>query len=212
MANNTRQRSFAGWITALFLTELAIVFLVVPHGWVSKIGGYDRAFVLQWFGPAFEEKVLNDAMQWFDTVFVKTNIQDSTYRFLVGQWNASGDIPLDDRGLGALTVDRLNTAWAAVSVAFYRFSETLKWAVVVLPLMVGALLDGLTQREINKWRYFMPSPMLQHGVRLFILSVVGLALILPFAPIPMYAPLLPLLVCLTAVFLWAGAANLSKRL
>jgi len=207
-----RKRGFAWFVMALFLTELGIVFLVIPHAWVSRVGSYDRGFVYQWFGGDFEARVLRDAMSWFNALFVNTGIQDATYNFLIGQWDNSQGVQIDDRGLGALTKDRLSTMWAAVSVAMYRFSEMAKWCALLLPLLFAVVVDGLTQREINKWRYFSPSPVVQHASTMTILMVSALGLLLPFAPVPLYAPLIPVLMVLALMTAWMALANMAKRL
>jgi hypothetical protein len=207
-----KKRGLFWLVTALFLTELGIVFLAVPHSWVMTVGSYDRGFVYQWFGEGFEEKVLSDAVEWFNATFTNTGIQEATYDFLVGQWNATGKVQIDDRGLKSLTEDRLDTVWAAMSVAFYRLSETSKWVVYMAPLLFAILIDGFAQREINKWRFFMPSPMVHYASRMAIITGFSLIVLIPFAPIPLYAPLLPVLIAIMGVFVWVAVTNLSKRL
>ncbi|WP_287961699.1 DUF4400 domain-containing protein [Alcanivorax sp.] len=210
-SNNRGGKGYLWFLAALFLTEIGIVFLVAPNSWVSRCFSWDRGFVYQWFGQGFEQDVLHQAASWYDALFEKTGIKQASYDFLINDWNNDG-LQIDDRGLSAWAAERLKTTWLAISLACYRFSQIWAWLVLLLPLLFGMVVDALTQREINKWRFFSPSALVHYSTHMAIGALASLLLLVPFLPLPMYAPAIPGGMVIVGAIGWVSIGNLGKRL
>jgi hypothetical protein len=209
-----KKRSLMNWFLVIGLTELAIVFLVVPYAMILSQGAAERTMNVKWLGEKTEQVVKTTADTWYTDLFIDTGIYEAVEEFLVTGWTGDRDrnLKLDDRGVGELAEARLSAAWAAIYLTLYRLAGFALWGPYVVPFLVPALVDGVMERERRKWMFTYASPMLHNAgasIMGWTLAVGTLLLVLPFAMPPVYQPVL---LAGFAVSMWIVAANIQKRM
>jgi len=199
-------------IIAFFLTEIALIAMVLPHSWMKSIGSQDRVYAYTWFGESFDTKTIDQATAWYKKLFISSGIEPSSYDMLINKWDAKGNVEIDDRGLAKVVKERLDTVWMAMGLAMYRLSEIFKWLLLLAPVIFGIFIDAVTQREINKWKFSAPSPSTHLASEVCIKFVFVLFIIIPIAPFPLFSPIIPLGIGLMAVSVWVLIVNMSKHI
>jgi len=100
--------------------------------------------------------------------------------------------------------------WASLIV--YRAYVLMMWALIGIPLVLAASVDGLYIREIRKHSFVSQSPIRHKiGIHFFRLVTIVMAvwLCLP-TPAPVFVA--PSVISFMAFSLWLWASNLQKRL
>jgi len=199
-------------IVAFFLTEIALITMVLPYSWMQSIGSHDREYAYTWFGEKFDASTLGQATGWYNKLFINSGVKQSSYDLLINKWDAKGAVKIDDRGLSKIAIERLNTMWSALGLALYRLSEIIKWLVLMSPLIFGIFVDAITQREINKWKFSGPSPSTHLASEICIKFIFVLFIVIPIAPIPMFSPIIPFGIGIMAISIWVLIVNMSKNI
>lgn len=202
------------FIIVLFLTELAVITLVVPHTWTQYIFFQDRKSANLFLGKDFESEILRGAKNWFNQLFMATGLQQASYDMMINKWNKDKQSKsrIDDRGITMFAKERLDTFWDAMGIVLYRLHETLMWVAFLGPLMFGVLVDAITQRDINKYRFSGPSPSTHYASGTSIFSMALILIIIPLAPFPMYAEIIPAAILIMSISVWIFIVNMSKHI
>ena len=194
----------------ILIMEAALVFLFVPKGTLIRVQQQELQSVTSNLGEQASEYVKRQSDHYYYSSFVETGILQTSYNFLVGQWNE--DDTFDDRGFGKLVEERLDATWLALNLAFRRMTTLFLWAPYVLPFLIAVVIDGLVEREIRKSRFVFASPATHRAAKIGFVLVFGALISIPFLPISV-TPLLPAyFVWAVAMAAWAYAANMQKRL
>jgi len=209
---NPSAKTIKGWIFIIVTMELALSFLAVPQSWIQSIGVSDRGLTALTLGAGYEKDILAIATHWYVVMFVDTHIIQSINNFLFAQWEHTNQIPIDDRGFSQFVKNRLDATWAAIFIATYRLAETWSWLPYILPLGIPAIIDGITRRSINKWRYFSPSPLTHRACVNTTNICIIILILMPFAPFPFPVVLIPILLLALALAAMIFTGNLSKHI
>ncbi|MDY0007857.1 MAG: hypothetical protein RBS22_13630, partial [Spongiibacteraceae bacterium] len=67
-----KKRSLMNWFLVIGLTELAIVFLVVPYAMILSQGAAERTMNVKWLGEKTEQVVKTTADTWYTDLFIDT--------------------------------------------------------------------------------------------------------------------------------------------
>jgi len=210
-----KKRGLFGTVIVLIVIEFAVIFLAVPTSWVKNIGETDRVFTSSTLGETYEKDILEKASGWYLNAFINTGVIQAVNNYLFDQWEPNpekANLPFDDRGLGELMQSRINNMWAATYIATYRLAEMWSWTVYLLPFLLPAIFDGFVRREINKWRFFSPSPLKHHTSSMGIKFGIVLVILLPFLPIPFPVVFIPILFVFIGLMVSMFMGNLSKHI
>ena len=100
--------------------------------------------------------------------------------------------------------------WA--SLIMFRAYVLMMWALIGIPLILAASVDGLYVREIRKHSFVSQSPI-RHKIGIHFFKLVTIAMVVWLClPIPAPVFVAPLVISFMAFSLWLWASNLQKRL
>ena len=100
--------------------------------------------------------------------------------------------------------------WA--SLIMFRAYVLMMWALIGIPLILAASVDGLYVREIRKHSFVSQSPI-RHKIGIHFFKLVTIAMVVWLClPIPAPVFVAPLVISFMALSLWLWASNLQKRL
>jgi len=108
--------------------------------------------------------------------------------------------------------DRLYATVLWLNITVYRGFALLMWALLGIPLVMAAAIDGFYVREIRKASFMAQSPIRhQIGIRFF---NAGLILLVLWLCVPITMPVLtaPVFGCILPFSIWLWIGNLQKRL
>ena len=121
--------------------------------------------------------------------------------------NGMGSSQIDGWLAGRIYVTLL---WASLVV--YRAYVLMMWALIGIPLMLAASVDGLYMREIRKHSFVSQSPI-RHKIGIHFFRLVSIVMVVWLClPIPASVFVAPSVICFMAFSLWLWAGNLQKRL
>ncbi|WP_126448260.1 DUF4400 domain-containing protein [Sulfuricystis multivorans] len=108
--------------------------------------------------------------------------------------------------------DRIYASLLWTNVVVYRAYTLMMWALLGMPLILAASIDGFYVREIRKTAFISQSPI-RHKIGVHFFRLVSVAMVLwLFLPAPMPIIAAPAVVCFMALSLWLWMGNLQKRL
>ena len=121
--------------------------------------------------------------------------------------NGMGSSQIDGWLAGRVYVTLL---WASLVV--YRAYVLMMWALIGIPLILAASVDGLYIREIRKHSFVSQSPI-RHKIGIHFFRLVSIVMVVWLClPIPAPVFIAPSVICFMAFSLWLWAGNLQKRL
>jgi hypothetical protein len=121
--------------------------------------------------------------------------------------NGMGSSQIDGWLAGRVYVTLL---WASLVV--YRAYVLMMWALIGIPLILAASLDGLYIREIRKHSFVSQSPI-RHKIGIHFFRLVSIVMVVWLClPIPAPVFVAPSVIGFMAFSLWLWASNLQKRL
>jgi hypothetical protein len=121
--------------------------------------------------------------------------------------NGMGSSQIDGWLAGRVYVTLL---WASLVV--YRAYVLMMWALIGIPLILAASVDGLYIREIRKHSFVSQSPI-RHKIGIHFFRLVSIVMVVWLClPIPAPIFVAPSVICFMAFSLWLWAGNLQKRL
>ena len=121
--------------------------------------------------------------------------------------NGMGSSQIDGWLAGRVYVTLL---WASLVV--YRAYVLMMWALIGIPLILAASVDGLYMREIRKHSFVSQSPI-RHKIGIHFFRLVSVVMVVWLClPVPAPVFVAPSVFCLLAFSFWLWAGNLQKRL
>ncbi len=100
--------------------------------------------------------------------------------------------------------------WASLIV--YRAYVLMMWALIGIPLVLAATVDGLYIREIRKHSFVSQSPI-RHKIGIHFFHLVTIVMVVWLClPVPAPVFVAPSVISFMAFSLWLWASNLQKRL
>lgn len=100
--------------------------------------------------------------------------------------------------------------WANLVV--YRAYALMMWALLGIPLILAASVDGFYVREIRKTAFISQSPI-RHKIGVHFFRLVSVSVVAWLGlPVPMPIVAAPLVICFIAVSMWLWVGHLQKRL
>ena len=120
-------------------------------------------------------------------------------------------------GMGSSQIDgwlaeRMHVTLLWASLVVYRAYVLMMWALIGIPLILAASVDGLFIREIRKHSFVSQSPI-RHKIGIHFFRLVTVVMVVWLCS-PLAAPVFvaPSVICFMAFSLWLWAGNLQKRL
>lgn len=196
------------WTLMLLLSELGLIFLLLPGTWMKQVYISERKMVARQLGPEALAKIEAQSSDWFKRFIVDCGALSGSY----GICERQGKDPFDDRGLSKFFGDRLDVFWVAVRQLFFRISVVALWLWPGLLMLAATAADAVFQRQMLKFKSSSASPALYHYAAVGIALVFMGLLLAPMMPYPIMEPLaVPAGLALICLALWAGLVRSAKR-
>jgi hypothetical protein len=205
------------WLSlVIWLVEVLFVAALVSDEWLRSVQRAEDAMIVQYLGKEKDAEVQRAAKDWFQTLFVRTGIQDSIWHYFIPtEAERLGSTGFEDVGrdhLFPFIAARLQVLWDSVYQTMRRFFLLLSWWPFLLAAIAPFAVDGLAQRKIKQSNFDYSSP-LAHRYSLYAILgmfyVLLIGLTLPF-PIPPQA--VPIAWIGVAVALNVYLAHTQKRI
>lgn len=203
MAGQSGEKSkFVLAMIFLFICLILVLFLApgsMPRSALEK----EKAFTRSLAGEQIALDIERRATRWSNAI-IDQEAWVQTAR--------ETRLPLTNQvKLSAFLVERVDAASALLESAMYRFASMLAWILPVLPLMLGAVIDGIMERRKRQYQFRYISHTMHFtaawGLTVIVLGSLAGSLV-PF-PIPYVAMIF--VSPIVAWLLWSWIANLPKR-
>ncbi|HVP12884.1 MAG TPA: hypothetical protein VMV94_17050, partial [Phycisphaerae bacterium] len=67
----------------IWLVEILFVTALVSDEWLRSVQRSEDAMIVSYLGATKDREIRRDAQDWFDTLFVRTGIQDSVWHYFI---------------------------------------------------------------------------------------------------------------------------------
>lgn len=207
-------RSILLWLFAVML-ELLLICIFVNATWVSAQIEEERSFTLKRLGMDTTMQIVNASNDAYEYLFKKSGIAAGSYKLLIpSHEQRAASMGLESLGMGAFEwlKGRIDTFWISIYHSLQRLFTLLQWFPYLLPLLVPAIIDGLTQREIKKVSYGYASPVKYHTAFHLLVALIFVPLLYLFFPIAVTPLVVPVWAFVLAAVLLMLSANIQKQI
>jgi hypothetical protein len=199
--------SIRAWAIALFLSELGLIFLLLPADVLCRTYAQERQMVASQLGEDALKNLEEKSSTWFKRLVVDTGALKTCYALCEHE----GADNFDDRGFSRWFAHRLDVFWTAVKQMFFRFGMLRMWLPCSLAFLIPLFADAWLQRRIRQNQFAYSNTLIHHyGGMLIALVLTGL-LLAPLLPLPMQPLSVPLGLGLVGASFWFWLANYQKR-
>jgi len=145
------------FICLMFL--LAIILFFIPSTWIEQVTAQEKQVAYEQFGRERTEKVLVNAHNTFNVMFVDTGIEQQTFSFFIPKKNAEAK-PMDGMAgdFFGMMYGRLAAFWAAVYQGLIRGYFFISWVPYLLPFIIAVVVDALVVRKVRIENFEFASP------------------------------------------------------
>lgn len=195
---NQKEPSFGRFLFGLaIIGMIALVFIISP-AYLERIYTAERQSVQAILGDA-EEEIYQEAYS------------EPSQELQEGAAAVARDAG-QDKPISQWANDRATAMWLWGNLISYRLVMLFSWMLCILPLILGAFIDGYYVRESRKYSFFSQSPIRHKvGVRsatlIFGATVCSILLPLAFSPLIVPGALIGI-----GMASWLWISNLQKRL
>lgn len=198
MSNPTRkQGSWTGFLAVVLLVGLILLWGFIPPEVVESSWRAEQMQLTTLNWEASHRWIMRQAGPML------VNLTNETEKLAKGL----GNTPFEQWLAGRLYVSLL---WG--SLIIYRFQLLLMWGLFGIPLVLAAVVDGFSKREIRKHSFVSQSPI-KHRIGVYGFRGQGVGVVFwLIIPMPMPALLCPAVYVGLALSLWMWGGNLQKRL
>ncbi|OYV75013.1 MAG: hypothetical protein B7Z66_14465 [Chromatiales bacterium 21-64-14] len=188
-----KERGVLRVLIALGTLTLLAAFLVVPYGWVKAFNTRQNTMIRHELGAGAQAHLVATANREFSEWFIKPGLMSASYRNLRGMEN------------------KVATFWLTVWLEIERWWMVMIWLPLMIPVAIGAAVDGWTQRRISQWRFEFISRARHHYARKSVHYFVFFGFVMPFLPIPLPPLFIPMLWVAAIGAMRTWIASLQKR-
>ncbi|MEO1767704.1 DUF4400 domain-containing protein [Thiobacter aerophilum] len=198
MRQETRkQGTWGGFIATILLVGFVAAWALIPSRAMEETWLTEKRQMAAWAGGATSRWIMSQA----------AGVMADTARQAHKAVNDLGGSQIEK-----WLTDRICASLLWANVVVYRTYALMMWALLGIPLILAASVDGFYVREIRKTAFISQSPI-RHKIGVHFFRLVSIAMVLwLFLPIPMPILAAPAVVCFMALSLWLWVGNLQKRL
>lgn len=200
MASNQRTRAqgeWGGFIATILLVGFVAAWALIPSRALEETWLAEKRQMAVWAGETTSHWILSQAAE-----FMSGAAREAA--------KAANDLGVSK--IEKWLTDRIYASLLWANLVVYRAYALMMWALLGIPLILAASVDGFYVREIRKTAFISQSPM-RHKIGVHFFRLVSIAMVLwLFLPIPMPIIAAPAVVCFMALSLWLWVGNLQKRL
>jgi hypothetical protein len=195
--DSKKQGEWGKFIAVLLMVALLAALALIPSRAIEKTWQAEQRQMSAWAGESSNRWVTSQALP------VMTSMAKDAEK---AASNLGGS------QIEKWLMDRIYTSLIWANVVAYRAYALMMWALIGIPLILAASVDGFYVREIRKTAFTSQSPI-RHKIGIHFFRLVSIAMVLwLFLPVPMPIIAAPAVVCFMAISLWLWVGNLQKRL
>jgi hypothetical protein len=192
-----KQGTWGGFIATILLVGFVLAWALIPSRLLEETWLAEKHQMAAWAGEATSRWILSQAADFMTETAKQAQ-------------KAAND--LGSSQIEKWLTDRIYAGLIWANVAAFRAYALMMWALLGIPLILAASVDGYYVREIRKTTFTSQSPI-RHKIGIHFFRLVSVAMVVwLFLPIPMPIIAAPAVVCFTALSLWLWVGNLQKRL
>ena len=203
---------------AIFLTELAVICLLVPVRIVEGAISEEYEMSVKSLGIERAEEVYDSAKKDYESLIIESGLYTAVVRHLIPtdeeRRNSVGMEELGTRdGWFQLVQSRINATTSIFYQLFVRFEVMMIWLPYVLIFVtVPAFIGGFWQRRIKQSNFDYSSPLVTNStVQLLIYSCLG-GMMFMVVPVAINHVLIPVIMIIISVLIGRVIGNIQKRL
>lgn len=199
------------------IIEFILVGMMVPRSLMDWSSTVESSWIAGFYGQETGRMIQNTALDWFRRLFLSSGWVEFSYLLVLPteeDWkNAGPFIHLENTlGLIAFFKGRLDVFWMEIQQDILRFCQLGLWLLVLSPLWLIHILDGLSLRELKKQTFGYQSPFF-HRYALYLTGWLWVALtFFILLPTPLPPPAYPAVVLIQGVLIGILSRNIQKRL
>jgi hypothetical protein len=195
--DSKRQGEWGAFIAVLLMAALLAALALIPSRAMEETWQAEQQQMSAWAGELASRWVTSQALP------VMTSMAKDAEKATSNLGGSQIEKWLTDRIYASLI-------WA--NVVAYRAYALMMWALLGIPLILAASVDGFYVREIRKTAFISQSPI-RHKIGIHFFRLVSIAMVFwLFLPVPMPIVVAPLAVCFVAASMWLWVGHLQKRL
>lgn len=192
-----KQGTWGGFIATILLVGFVAAWALIPSRVLEETWLAEKHQMAAWAGETTSRWIMPQA----------TEFMTGTAREAAKAANDLGGSQIEK-----WLTDRIYASLLWANLVVYRAYALMMWALLGMPLILAASVDGFYVREIRKTAFISQSPI-RHKIGIHFFRLVSIAMVLwLFLPIPMPIIAAPAVVCFMALSLWLWVGNLQKRL
>ena len=198
MARPEKKRGeWGAFVGIVLMVSILAVWALIPVKVMESSWGSEQESMAAWAGESTRRWIESQAGEMLSQLAKEgTKAVESMGRSQVDGWLA-----------GRVYVTLL---WASLIV--YRAYVLMMWALIGIPLVLAAAIDGLYIREIRKHSFVSQSPI-RHKIGIHFFRLVSIVMVVWLClPVPAPVFVAPSVIGFMAFSLWLWASNLQKRL
>jgi hypothetical protein len=198
------------WLLTVILTEVAIIFFVVPSPNLERLHAQEMHLLKSELGEEAAELMQGWVEKWFKAAFLDTGLVAASERYF--EKGKDPRDPFDDKGFGAWVQKRTGVLWQGVRYGMYRWGMLVLWLPLIFVAVVPVSLDAASQRNIHKYEFSHSSPIKHKNSLRIMRYVMVLILIMPLMPFALPPLIIPAGMLGWMMAWWYFWANMQKRL
>jgi len=192
-----KQGTWGGFIATILLVGFVAAWALIPSRVLEETWLAEKHQMAAWAGETTSRWIMSQA----------TEFMTGTAREAAKAANDLGGSQIEK-----WLTDRIYASLLWANLVVYRAYALMMWALLGMPLILAASVDGFYVREIRKTAFISQSPIRHKiGVHFFRLASVAVVAWLGL-PVPMPIVAAPLVICFIAISMWLWVGHLQKRL
>lgn len=192
-----KQGTWGGFIATILLVGFVAAWALIPSRALEETWLAEKRQMAAWAGETTSRWILSQAAE-----FMSGAAREAA--------KAANDLGVSK--IEKWLTDRIYASLLWANLVVYRAYALMMWALLGIPLILAASVDGFYVREIRKTAFISQSPI-RHKIGVHFFRLVSIAMVLwLFLPVPMPIIAAPAVVCFMALSLWLWVGNLQKRL
>jgi hypothetical protein len=199
----------------IWLVEILFVTALVSDEWLRSVQRSEDAMIVSYLGATKDREIRRDAQDWFDTLFVRTGIQDSVWHYFIPtEAERQGSMGFEEVGrdnLFPFIAERLHVLWDSLYQMLRRFLLIIAWWPFLLAAVLPFAVDGMVQRKIKQSNFAYSSPLVHRYSAYAILGTIYLLLVGLTLPIPIPPQTVPIAWSAIALAMKVYLAHTQKR-
>jgi hypothetical protein len=216
MSASSDRRSLLGTLSliGIFLLIGAAYVALVSDSWVKNRISAERALNYQVLGDA-ATMAERRGTAWFQRAFLHSGLVASSYQLVEGpgidQEATGAAVSGMFDGVADWMGERTEVLWLMLYELCVRLSTCLLWWQYAAIVMIPFVIDAMVARRVKQSSFFHTSPHVFRIARFVIGWSPAVFFFMLFAPTVLSPRVMPLMIVVLAVSIWAGIAQFAKK-